>query len=122
MATLSENDAEYIVKDMLSIIRKGIKDNGSAIVAIAQLERIFDPIKREGNTPDVYCKIAWAAFEHRIATDVVATRDYGMAMKFKPAEPYYKKPSPEICDKRWRDANELGKFIEFTNSDLIEYL
>lgn len=52
MATLSEEEAKDIIKDMLQTIEKGIKENGKAIIAIIQLERIFDPLKREGNTSD----------------------------------------------------------------------
>jgi hypothetical protein len=111
MTTLSEDEAKYIIKDMLPTIKKGIKENGRAIIAINQLERIFAPLKREGNTSDVYCKIAWAAFEKGIATDVVTTK-HGMAMVFEYAKPNYKKPSPETCNKRWEDVNEFDKLLE----------
>lgn len=82
MVTLSENEAKEIIKTMLPTIEKGIKENGRAIIAITQLERVFTPIRREGNTPDVYCKIVGAAFDRGIVTDVVATKHNGMATTF----------------------------------------
>lgn len=109
MATLSEKEARDIVKDMLPTIRMGIKEYGEAIVHIAELEKIYSPLKREGNTPDVYCKIAGAAFEHGIATDVNTTKHTGMVMTFQPAEPKYKIPSPEICEKRWRNVKKISE-------------
>lgn len=123
MATLSKNEAKDIVKRMLPVIKSGIKDNGRAIVAIGQLERIFDPLTREGNTPDVYCKISEAAFDNGIATDLITTRDYGMAIAFNFAKTNYKNPSPKLCKKRWEDENTLGNIIQFAGSkDLIENL
>lgn len=111
MTTLSENEAKDIIKDILPTIEKGIKDNGKAIIAITQLERIFDPLKREGNTSDVYCKIAWAAFGKGIATDVVATK-HGMAMTFDHVKPDYKKPSLAACEDRWKDVYEFSKSLK----------
>jgi hypothetical protein len=109
MTTLSEDEAKDIIKDMLPIIEKGIKDNGTAIIAIDQLERAFTPIRREGNTPDVYCKIALAAFEKGIATDVGATKHNGMAITFEYAGKNYKKPSPDACKGRWEDVYKFSK-------------
>ena len=102
MATLSEKEAKDIVKDLLTIIRRGIDMNGTAAITIAGMEEAFDPVLREGNTSDVYCKIAGATSEHGLSTDIQPSMYHGMVMRFGPAGPKYKKPSPEICEKRWR--------------------
>lgn len=109
MATLSKEEARDIVKDMLPTIRMGIREYGEAIVHISEIEKIYDPVKREGNTPDVFCKIAGAAFEHGIATDINTTKHTGMVMTFNPAEPKYKTPSPESCKKRWKIVKKISE-------------
>lgn len=72
----------------------------------------------------MHCKIAWAAFEKGIATDVVATK-YGMAMTFEYAEQKYKKPSPEMCEERWEEVNEFSKLLEssgYSNPNVWEHV
>lgn len=108
MSNLSEDEARDIVKDMLSTIRMGIKEYGAAIIHIAEIEKRYDPVRREGNTSDVYYKIAGAAFEYGIATDIVTTKHTGMAIEFHPAEANYKKPSPEIFKTRWRRVKRVS--------------
>jgi hypothetical protein len=100
MATLSEDEARDIVEGMLPKISNAIKERGETKVYITDMEKSFVPISREGNTPDVYCKIAGAASEHGISTDLVAVKDR-MAMMFQNAGPGYRAPSTEICKKRW---------------------
>lgn len=107
MTTLGEKEARDIVKDMLPIIRKKIDMSGSAVMSIADMEDVFDPIRREGNTSDVYCKIAGAASEHELSTDIQPSMHHGIVMRFWPAKPGYKKPSPEICEKRWKKAKAM---------------
>lgn len=99
-----EKEARDIVKAMLPIIRKKIDMSESASISIAGMEEVFDPILREGNTSDVYCKIAGAASEHGLRTDIQPSMYHGMGMRFWPAKSGYRKPSPEICEKRWRKA------------------
>lgn len=114
MATLSENEAKDIVKDMLPIIRKKMaipSNNGRAIIRIIDIEDAFDPVKREGNTSDVFCKIAGAAFEHGMAADIDAAKYEGMVITFKPAEPKYKNPSPEICKTRWGKVKKSWEYL-----------
>lgn len=108
MSTLSEEEARYIVKDMLSTIRTGIKEIGAAIIHIAEIEKRYDSVRREGNSSDVYYKIAGAAFEHGIATDIVTTKHTGMAIMFHPADASYKKPSPEIFKILWRRVKRIS--------------
>jgi hypothetical protein len=67
---------------------------------------------REGNTPDVYCKIARAASEHELSVGIKASTRHGMVFVFNTAKQGYKKPSPSICVDRWRRAKknyELNK-------------
>ena len=104
MTTLSDKEAKNIVKDMLPIIRKGIDTNGTTAITIAGMEEVFGPVFREGNTSDVYCKIAGAASEHGLSTAIQPSMYHGMVMRFGPAGPKYNKPSPKICEMRWRKA------------------
>lgn len=108
MASLSKDEARDIVKDMLSTIRIGINDYGEANIHIAEIEKMYDSVRREGNTSDVFCKIAGAAFEQGIATDVGTTKHTGMVMRFWPADPKYKAPSSEICKTRWRKMKKIS--------------
>jgi len=109
MATLSEEEARNIVKDMLPDIRRGIDMIGKAIIPIYDIEKTSGPVKREGNTPDVFCKIAGAALEHGLATDVDTTKHYGMVMTFRTAKPDYKKPSPKMCETRWKKVKKISE-------------
>lgn len=101
MSTLSEEEAREIIKDMMSSIKVGIGNDGEANIHITEIEKRYDPVKREGNTHDVFCKIAGAAFEQGIATDIGTTKHAEMVLRFWSADPKYKPPSPEICKKRW---------------------
>ena len=112
MATLSKKEAKDIVKDMLPIIREKIDMSESAAISIAGMKDAFIPVEREGNTPDVYCKIAEAASEHGLSTDIQPSMHHGMVMRFWPATPGYKKPSPEVCDTRWKEAKKMSDFIQ----------
>lgn len=112
MATLSEDEAKKIIKDLLPIIREKINMSESASMSIVGMKEAFDPVRREGNTPDVYCKIAEAASEHGLSTDIQPSMHHGMVMRFWPAKPGYKKPSPEICDARWREAKKINDLIQ----------
>lgn len=112
MATLSEKEAKDIVKDMLPIIIEKINMSGTATMNIAGMEEAFGPVRREGNTSDVYCKIAGAASEHGLSTDIQSSMRHGMVMRFGPAEPGYKKPSPEICEVRWKKAKKISDIIQ----------
>jgi hypothetical protein len=108
MAGLSEKEAKDIVEDMLPDIRRGIDMVGKAIIPIPAIENVSSSVKREGNTPDVFCKIAGAAFEHGLATDVDTTKHHGMVMTFSTAKPDYKKPSPKMCETRWKKIKKIS--------------
>lgn len=109
MATLREEEARNIVKDMLPDIRKGIDMAGRAIIPIPNIEQTFDTVKREGNTPDVFCKIAGAALEHGLATDVDTTKHHGMVMIFSPAKTGYNTPSQTMCETRWKKVKKISE-------------
>lgn len=111
MTTLSKKEARDIVKDILPIIRENINMSESAAMSIAGMEEAFGPVRREGNTPDVYCKIAEAASEHGLSTDIQSSTRHGMVMRFWPAEPGYKAPSPEICKTRWKKAKRSWAYF-----------
>lgn len=112
MATLSEKEAEDIVKDILPIIRKRTDMDMTFVISITGMEEAFSTFRREGNTSDVYCKIAEAASEHGLSTDMQPSMYHGMVMRFWPAKPGYKKPSPKICDARWRKAKKMSDIVQ----------
>jgi hypothetical protein len=100
---MNEKDAKDIVDDILPTIRKGIEAYGKANMRITDIENRYDAVRREGNTPDVFCKIAGAAIEHGIIADIDMTKSLEMIMTFSPA----KKPSPENCEKKWQKVKNL---------------
>jgi hypothetical protein len=111
MTTLSEEEAREIVREMMSSIKIGIENYGEANIQIAELEKRYDPMRREGGTPDVFCKIAGAAFEQGIATDVGTTKHAEMILRFWSADQEYKPPSSEVCKKRWISIKGISKRI-----------
>jgi hypothetical protein len=112
MPSLSKKEAKNIIKDILPIIREKIDMSESASISIAGMEKAFIPVQREGNTPDVYCKIAEAASEHGLSTDIQPSLYNGIVLRFWPTKPGYKKPSPEICDARWKEAKKISELIQ----------
>lgn len=111
MATLSEKEAEKIVKDLLPVIRKKITSGESATIRMAGIAEAFDPVFREGNTYDVYCKIARAAFEHGLSTAIKASMYHGTVLTFDTAKPGYEKLSPKICEEKWRTAKKYYELL-----------
>ncbi len=113
MATLSENEAKDIVKIMLPIIRETIINRNEAyVISITGMKEAFDSVRREGNTPDVYCKIAEAASKYGLSVDIKPSLYHGMTLGFNHAKPGYKKPSPRICESRWRNAKKLSDTLK----------
>jgi hypothetical protein len=111
MVTLSEDEAREIVRDMMSSIKIGIENYGEANIYISEMEKRYDPVRREGRTPDIFCKIAGAAFEQGIATDIGTSKTAEMALRFWPSDPEYKPPSLEACKKRWLSIKGISERI-----------
>ncbi len=114
MATLSKEEAKEIVNTLypeLSHILKPEVAGGPypkvGLPAYA-FKDAFPSVKREGITPDVFCKIAEAMSEKGISTDVDATFfSYLTKFVFRPAEKNYRKPSIETCRKRLDRAKKI---------------
>lgn len=112
MATLSEKEAEDIIKNILPIIREKTTSTEGMTIDMAGIAEAFDAVRREGNTPDVYCKIARAAYDHGISTTIKASTRHGMTLTFNTAKPGYSKPSLKICETKWRTAKKYYELLK----------
>ena len=102
MNMLSEEDARNIMRYFLTSITNDIDRFGKSYIMFSSIEKMSDPVKREGNTPDVFCKIAEAAFEYGLSTDMVIGGTSGTMLLFNTAGPDYREPSPQICEEKWK--------------------
>ncbi len=103
--TLSENEAKFIIEDMLPTIRKGIEMYGKTNMRISDIGKKYAAVEREGNTPNVFCKLTAAASEFGLSTDLGMTKNLEMTISFMPV----KKPSIQWCEKTW---NKIKNQIE----------
>jgi len=113
---LNEEDARNIIRHFLTDITKGIYISGKSYIRFSDIEKMSDSVKREGNTPDVFCKIAEAAFEYGFSTDITVGSASGTLLIFSPAGADYRPPSPQICEEKWKwmekQREEITKKLE----------
>lgn len=96
----------------MAIIRERTNSDKIYVASIAGIKEAFGPVFREGNTPDVYCKIAEAASEYGLSVDIKPSMYHGMAMGFSRAKPGYKKPSPKTCEAAWNKVKKIDDMIK----------
>lgn len=106
---LSNEEARNVVEDLLVDIRKEINIVGESHKRFSYIEKISPYVKREGNTPDVFCKIAEVAYEYGLSTDISVGSLSGTLLIFSPAGADYSPPSPQICEEKWRWMEEKRK-------------
>lgn len=119
--SLTKEEADNVVKSLMSTISDGMSESmlGRAALRVSDIADRFPAIKREGSTPDTYCKIAEAILSRGIATDLRTDREGNMILSFRIAESDERKPSPEICSARWKMI-ESGQFEEHEIDNLSQ--
>lgn len=107
--SLSKEETEKIAKEILPTITNAIdKDpKGKASVFMSDITKITPAAKKEGNTPDAYCKIAEAMFNRGIAIDLGVSHNGRAVLGFRKAREGEDAPTPTHCKFEWEMESEL---------------
>lgn len=107
---IRESDARDVIRNLLKRIEREIDLFGKSIIRFSDIENISDPVKMEGFTSDVLCKLSNAAFEHGISIDATFGTISGYLIIFEHAKEDYR-VSLQKCEKSWRWVEEQKKEI-----------
>lgn len=102
--SLSKEEANEVAEDILSTIIKGLKTASEAYLRISDITKVTSAVRREGNTPDVYCKVVDAMFSRGISTGLERDREGNMVLSFRKSKKGEIAPSSELCELEWRMA------------------
>jgi hypothetical protein len=106
--SLSKEEVEKLVKEILPTITKALEEGDKARIYMSDITKTTSTAKREGNTPDVYCKIAEAMFSRGIAIDLgVHEINHRAVFGFRKLRKGEDAPTLTRCKFEWEIANEL---------------
>lgn len=104
---LDKEEIEKVVKDILPTITKALENTEKASVFMSDITKKTPVAKREGNTSDMYCKIAEAMFNRGIAIDLEVSHEGRAVFGFRKAKKGEDAPTLTRCKFEWETEIEL---------------
>ncbi len=110
--SLSKEETDKVVKEILPTITEALEITYKAEVFMSDITKTTTVAKKEGNTSDVYYRIAEAMFNRGIAIDLGVNHEGRAIFGFRKARKGEDAPTQTRCKFEWETENGLPQRSE----------